>query len=88
MKIAKDLGNLPGNICTPSYLAKQAKVPIIPIGLSGLFHLKSKDSWVIRPRPITIRFGKPVSPEEIEKLSKEDLNIHIYNQISALINKD
>lgn len=24
MKLAKDLGNLPGNICTPSYLAQQA----------------------------------------------------------------
>lgn len=24
IKLAKDLGNLPGNICTPSYLAKQA----------------------------------------------------------------
>lgn len=25
VKLAKDLGNLPGNICTPSYLAKQAR---------------------------------------------------------------
>lgn len=25
VKFAKDLGNLPGNVCTPSYLAKQAK---------------------------------------------------------------
>ena len=25
MKLAKDLGNLPGNICTPTYLAEQAK---------------------------------------------------------------
>lgn len=25
VKLAKDLGNLPGNICTPSYLGKQAK---------------------------------------------------------------
>ena len=25
MNVAKELGNLPGNICTPSYLAKQAK---------------------------------------------------------------
>jgi len=25
MKLAKDLGNLPGNICTPTYLADQAK---------------------------------------------------------------
>lgn len=69
----------------PFHLAKQAKVPIIPIGLSGLFQLKSKDSWVIRPRPITIRFGRPVSSEEIEKLSKEDLNAYIFNRISALI---
>lgn len=69
----------------PFHLAKQAKVPIIPIGLSGLFQLKSKDSWVIRPRPITIRFGRPVTPEKIEKLSKDDLNFFIHNQISALI---
>ncbi len=26
MRLAKDLGNLPGNICTPTYLADQAKV--------------------------------------------------------------
>jgi len=25
MKLTKDLGNLPGNICTPSYLARQAR---------------------------------------------------------------
>lgn len=25
MKLAKDLGNLPGNVCTPSYLAEQAR---------------------------------------------------------------
>jgi len=69
----------------PFHLAKQAKVPIIPIGLSGLFQLKNKGSWVILPRPITIRFGRPVLPEKIEKLSKEDLSVHVYNQISALI---
>ncbi len=69
----------------PFHMAKQAKVPIIPIGLSGLFQLKSRDSTLIRPGPISIRFGKPVSPETIEKLSKKDLNALIYDQISALI---
>jgi 1-acyl-sn-glycerol-3-phosphate acyltransferase len=69
----------------PFHLAKQAKVPVIPIGLSGLFQLKNKGSWLIRPGTVTVRFGQPVSPEEIEKLSKEELNVHIYNQISALI---
>ena len=69
----------------PFHLAKQAKVPLIPIGLSGLFQLKNKGSWVIRPKPITIRFGRPISPETIEKLSKEELNSLIRDQISALI---
>lgn len=69
----------------PFHLAKQALVPILPIGHSGLFQLKSKRSWVIRPRPITIRFGQPVLPEVIEKLSKDDLNSLIYNTISSLI---
>ncbi len=69
----------------PFHLAKQAKVPIIPIGHSGLFELKNKGSWVIRPRPISIRFGKSVSAEEIEKLSKEELKILIFTRISALI---
>jgi leucyl aminopeptidase len=34
MSLAKDLGNLPGNICTPSYLAEQAK------GLSKTYGIK------------------------------------------------
>ena len=25
MSLAKDLGNLPGNVCTPAYLAEQAQ---------------------------------------------------------------
>jgi leucyl aminopeptidase len=35
MKLAKDLGNLPGNICTPTYLADQAKT------LAKAYKLKS-----------------------------------------------
>jgi len=72
----------------PFHLAKQAKVPIIPIGLSGLFQLKNRTSSVIRPRPITIRFGIPVSPDTIETLSKEDLNSLIHDQVSVLIDPD
>ncbi len=34
MNLAKDLGNLPGNVCTPSYLAEQAK------GLGKTYSLK------------------------------------------------
>lgn len=33
VKLAKDLGNLPGNVCTPSYLAEQAKAMAKEVGL-------------------------------------------------------
>lgn len=34
VKLARDLGNLPGNICTPTYLAEQAAVLAADYGLS------------------------------------------------------
>jgi 1-acyl-sn-glycerol-3-phosphate acyltransferase len=69
----------------PFFLAKQAGVPVIPVGLSGLFQLKNKGSWLIRPGPISIRFGSPVSPAEIESLSLEELRDKIRIAISALL---
>jgi len=69
----------------PFLLAKQAAVPVIPIGASGLFQLKSKNSWLIRPRPISIRFGSPISPELIEKLSTKELSDLIRQKISDLV---
>ncbi|HNA31016.1 MAG TPA: leucyl aminopeptidase [Thiobacillaceae bacterium] len=34
MKLAKDLGNLPGNVCTPSYLADQARTMAKDMGIA------------------------------------------------------
>jgi 1-acyl-sn-glycerol-3-phosphate acyltransferase len=69
----------------PFHLAKQARVPIIPIGLSGLFELKRKDSWLIRPRPVSIKFGEAVGTEEIEALPVDELRDKIREKICALI---
>ncbi len=69
----------------PFHLAKQAEVPIIPIGLSGLFELKRKGSWLIRPRPVSIKFGEAVEMDEIEVLSVDELRDKIRDKIHALI---
>lgn len=79
-------GNLGDFKRLPFHLAKQAGVPIIPIGISGLFHLKRKGSWHIRPRPVSIKFGEPVDPETIQTLSTEELRDKIRAKISDLIN--
>ena len=79
-------GNLGDFKRLPFHLAKQAGVPIIPIGISGLFQLKQKGSWLIQPRPVWIKFGQPVDSESIQTLSTEELRDHIRTKIQNLIN--
>lgn len=79
-------GNLGDFKRLPFHLAKQAGVPIIPFGISGLFQLKQKGSWLIRPRPVFIKFGQPVDSETIHSLSIEELRDCIRTKISDLIN--
>ena len=49
-------GNLRPFKKLPFHLAKQAGVEIVPIGMSGLFHLKKKGQWLIRPTKVKIKF--------------------------------
>jgi 1-acyl-sn-glycerol-3-phosphate acyltransferase len=77
-------GNLGPLKKLPFHLAKQAGVPIIPIGLSGLFQLKHKGSWLIQPRPIKIKIGQPIFPEEFHSLSTEELRDYVRDKILAL----
>jgi 1-acyl-sn-glycerol-3-phosphate acyltransferase len=81
-------GNLGPFKKLPFHLAKQAGVPIIPIGLSGLFQLKHKGSWLIQPRPIKIKFGQPISPEKIHSLTTEELRDYVRERIIALTVKE
>jgi 1-acyl-sn-glycerol-3-phosphate acyltransferase len=78
-------GNLRPFKRLPFHLAKQAGVPVIPIGLSGLFQLKNKGSWLIRPRPVKITFGRPIPPEKIQTLSTEELRDTIRKKVQSLI---
>ena len=38
IKLAKNLGNAPGNLCTPQYLSEQAKEQALAVGATALIH--------------------------------------------------
>ena len=57
----------------PFLLAKKVDVEILPIGLSGLYTLKNKNSWLINPNKVKIKFGKPISIETIQELPIKEL---------------
>jgi 1-acyl-sn-glycerol-3-phosphate acyltransferase len=71
----------------PFHLAKQVGCDIVPIGLSGLFHLKRKGSWIIRPTILKIKFGPVIAKEKIRSLSVVDLRDDVRQQIQDLIER-
>jgi len=71
----------------PFMLAKQAGTGIIPIGLSGLYTLKRKGNWMIRPTNIKISFGPEVTPEQISSLSPGELRDYVQVEIGKLIDR-
>jgi 1-acyl-sn-glycerol-3-phosphate acyltransferase len=71
----------------PFFLAKQAGADLVPIGLSGLFRLKRKGSWIITPNPLKVKFGKPISVKQIKELSVTELRDLTRERIQGLIEK-
>lgn len=71
----------------PFLLAKQSGVELVPIGLSGLFHLNRKGSWIIRPTTLKVKFGKPISTEKLNNLSVIEIRDLTRAKIQELIEK-
>jgi len=71
----------------PFFLVKQADVNITPIGLSGLFYLKPKNSWLIRPTTVKIKFGDIIPAEKIRSMSVIELKDHTRKEIQKLIER-
>lgn len=69
----------------PFYLAKQADTPIVPIGLSGLFDLKHKGSWLVQPRTVRISFGDIIDENKIKSLSVLELRDYVREKILGLV---
>ena len=57
----------------PFRLAKNAEVDIIPIVMKGLWERKSVKSKIVRPGPVEILFGDPVTSELYRELSDKEL---------------
>jgi 1-acyl-sn-glycerol-3-phosphate acyltransferase len=45
----------------PFALAEKANVPVVPVSIEGSGQLMPKNSWVITPGAISVRFGKPLN---------------------------
>jgi len=68
----------------PFMLAKKAGVPIVPIGIDGLYQLKRKNSWVVRHSSVKMNFGTVVPVEKVLSSKPEELMELVFNEVCML----
>jgi len=64
-----------------AYLAERCKRSIVPIGISGAYHISMRE-FLLRRRKITVTFGKPIDQSELrrEVAQKTELGEHVYKE--------
>jgi 1-acyl-sn-glycerol-3-phosphate acyltransferase len=64
------------------HLARQAGVPIVPVGLRGTREIMSRDELVIHPGSVEVHVGAPIDPGAFVGI--QDLSAHVRAQIAEL----
>ncbi len=65
-------------------IALKAQLPIVPTGLQGPRKVLPKKRYLLRPGPITVRFGEPVLTGGLGVGSKERLMQQVRDAVDAL----
>lgn len=68
----------------PFLLAKRSGVRIVPLSISGMWHLSPNDKFVKRPTKLLFKFGKTISSEEIKNTDIDVLIKKTYNRILSM----
>lgn len=71
----------------PFFLAKQGGVDIVPIGMSGLFEMKKKNTWHIKPTTIKLKFGDIIPAEKVASMEIHELRDMTREEIAKLIER-
>ena len=61
------------------HMAINARALIIPVGTIGAYKFKSKNSWLLSPRTITLKYGEPESIDNYDNLGVDGL-LKLYEQ--------
>ena len=72
----------------PFKAAQTMRVPILPVGLTGMYKLSPKGVFFIKPSPVKVKYGKPISVEEYENLKPEEIASLVQKRIIELVDDD
>lgn len=69
----------------PFMLAKQAKVPIVPVGVRGLYNVLPRDSFWIQPQKVTLTFGEIIQSETIAASETDELAETVRRRVVEIV---
>jgi len=79
-------GDLSGASKGVAFLARRAKVPVVPVRIRGAAKVLPRGAWFPRPRRITVHIGEPIDfrPREGESLNLDGIKDRIMSAIENL----
>jgi 1-acyl-sn-glycerol-3-phosphate acyltransferase len=70
------------------YLAIKAQVEVVPMAILGTYEMLPINSFHIRPRPLHLRFGKPISSAGMSTRDTDALTQAAYEAIADLCGRE
>jgi 1-acyl-sn-glycerol-3-phosphate acyltransferase len=68
------------------FLAIKANVDIVPVALVGTYDLLPMDTYHIKPRPLEMRVGEPISTAGLTLRDMDTLSIKVQQELEDLYN--
>jgi len=69
-------------------MAIEARVPIVPVACAGAHRIMKKNSLVIHPGKVTVRFGKPVDASGYTVEQRTTLALLVHDAVAAQLPDD
>ncbi len=69
-------------------MAIEAGIPIVPVACAGAHRIMKKNSWLVQPGKVMVRFGKPIDASEYSVEQRDELARRVHDAVAAELPED
>ncbi|HEV7968396.1 MAG TPA: lysophospholipid acyltransferase family protein [Candidatus Acidoferrales bacterium] len=69
-------------------IAIEAGIPVVPVACSGAHRIMKKNSLIVRPGKVTVRFGKPIDASAYTVEQRDELAQRVHDAVAAELPED
>jgi 1-acyl-sn-glycerol-3-phosphate acyltransferase len=69
-------------------IAIEAGIPIVPVACAGAHRIMPKNSLIVRPGKVTVRFGKPIDASAFRVDQRDELAQLVHDAVAAELPED